>query len=161
MGKAITGRGVGAPDFVQELRPTIYEVVSDKDIHFTGEIAKNGVERENIPGLRTNRVRISKISIQSDQRLFYEVLIYGSSDFEEANLEDDYFVASVELNLPIYAAQQVTDQWKLDIEGINIDYVDLNRTKQIHVVLKNLSPTSKNQGTSGEVKLSFLCEARA
>jgi len=161
MGKAITAKGIGVPDFIRELRTVIYSVASDKDSHFTDELAKNAVERENISGLRSNRVRISKVSIQADQRLLFEVLLYGSDDFEEADLDEDKFIASVELNLPTYGFQQTTGQWKLDIPNLNIDYVDLDGTKKIHVVLRNLSPTTKNAGATGEVKLEFLCESRA
>ena len=161
MGKALTARGIGAPDFVKELRTVIYTISSDKDMHFTGELIKNAVERESIIGLRSNRIRISKISIQADQRLLFEVLLYGSDDFEESDLDNDYFIGAVELNLPIYGFQQTESQWRLDIENLNIDYVDLDGTKEIHVVLRNLSPTTKNAGTTGEVKLEFLCESRA
>ena len=161
MGKALTAKGIGAPDFVKELRTVIYTITSDKDLHFTGELIKNAVERESLEGLRNNRIRISKVSIQSDQRLFYEVLLYGSDDFEESDLDNDYFIGSVELNLPIYGFQQTTTQWRLDIENLNLDYVDLDGTEEIHVVLRNLSPTTKIAGATGEVKLEFLCESRA
>ena len=161
MSKPITAKGIGAPDFVKELRAVIYTVSSDKDSHFTDSLAQNGVERENIEGLRSNRVRITRISIQADQQLFFEVLLYGTKDFEETDLDNDYFIASVELNLPIYGIQQTTSQWRLDIPDLNIDYVDSDKTKRLHVVLRNLSPTDKNAGATGEVKLDFLCEARA
>jgi len=161
MGKTLIAKGIGTPDFTKELRTVIYSVPSDKDIHFTSQLVKNAVERENIPGLRTNRVRISKVSIQADQRLLFEVLLYGSDKFEEADLDDDRFIASVELNLPTYGFQQTTSQWKLEIPNLNIDCVDLDRTKELHVVLRNLSPTAKNAGATGEVKVEFLCESRA
>jgi len=161
MGKSLVAKGIGAPDFVKELRTVIYTIASDKDTHFTEELIKNAVERENIPDLRTNRIRIPKISIQADQRLFFEVLLYGSDDFEESDLDNDYFVAAVELNLPVYGFQQTTGQWRLDIENLNIDYVDVDKTKEIHAVLRNLSPTTKNAGATGEVKVDFLCESRA
>jgi len=161
MGKTLTARGIGAPDFIKELRSVIYSVVSDKDVNFTEQLIKNAVERENITGLRSNRVRISKISIQADQQLLFEVLLYGTDAFEESDLDDDRFIASVELNLPTYGFQQTTSQWRLDIENLNIDYIDVDSTKEIHAVLRNLSPTTKNAGATGEVKLEFLCEARA
>ena len=161
MGKVLTAKGIGAPDFIKELRTVIYTVSSDKDIHFTGELTKNAVERENITGLRSNRIRISKISIQADQQLLFELLLYGTDKFEEADLDEDRFIASVEFNLPMYGFQQTTGQWRLDIENLNIDYLDVDETKEIHAVLRNLSPTSKNAGATGEVKLDFLCESRA
>ena len=161
MAEILVARGVGAPDFVKELRTVIYTVASTSTLHFTSELIKNAVERENISGLRSDRVRISKISIQAAQQLLYEVLLYSTDDFEEADLGDDRFIASVELNLPTYGFQQTEDQWRLDIEGLNIDYIDVDKTKEIHAVIRNLSPTAKIKGLTGEVKLDFLCEARA
>ena len=161
MGKVITARGIGAPDFVKELRTVIYGVPSNKDVHFTEALVKNAVERENLTGLRSDRVRISKISIQAAQQLLFEVLLYSTDDFEESDLDTDKFIASVELNLPTYGFQQTESQWRLDIEGLNIDYIDVDKTKEIHAVLRNLSPTAKSVGAAGAVKLEFLCEARA
>lgn len=161
MGKEITARGIGAPDFIKELRTVVYTISTDKDAHFTSELAKDAIERENLTGLRNNRIRITKISIQSDQRLLYEVLLYGTDLFDESDLDEDRFIASVEMNLPTYGFQQTTSQWRLEITNLNIDYIDVDSTKEIHVVLRNLSPTTKNAGASGEVKLEFLCESRA
>ena len=161
MGKVLIPRGIGAPDFIKELRTVIYPITSDKDLHFTEELVKNAVERESLEGLRSNRIRISKISIQADQQLLFEVLLYGTDLFEESDLDTDRFIASVELNLPTYGFQQTTGQWRLDIEDLNIDYVDVDGTKEIHAVLRNLSPTTKIAGATGEVKLEFLCESRA
>ena len=161
MGKALTARGIGAPDFVKELRTVIYQVITDKDTHFTEALTKNSIERENVTGLRSNRTRITKMSIQADQRLWFEILLYGTDAFEESDLDSDKFIASVEFNLPVYGFQQTTNQWRMDIENLDIDYVDEDGTKEIHTVLKNLSPTSKIAGATGEVKVEFTCETRA
>ena len=161
MGRVIEAKGIGAPDFVKELRPTIYTITTDKDTHFTEAIAKNGVERENLVGLRTDRICIKRVTIQADQQLFFEVLFYGTDLFEEADLDDDRFVGSVELNLPIYGFTQTEAQYRLDIDNLNIDYEDKDKTKELHVVLKNLSPTDKNLGATGKVKIEFLVESRA
>ena len=87
--------------------------------------------------------------------------MYATDLFEESTLGDDKFIGSVELDLPNYGFQQTETQWRLDIEGLDIDYVDLDGTKEIHVVLKNLSPTTKLSSASGEVKIDLLCESRA
>lgn len=160
MAKTITGRDIGAPDFVRELRTIIYPVRSDKDEHFTGAIAQDGIERENLPNLRSDRVRISKVSIQAIQALHYQVLLYSTDAFDESDLDNDKFVASIDLDLATYGFQQTTSQYRMDIER-SIDYLDEDETKELHVVLKNLDPTSKIAGTNGQVVLEFTCEARA
>ena len=161
MTKTLTAKGIGAPDFTKELRTVIYTISSDKDLHFTDTIAQNGVEKENITGLRSDRIRISRITIQSDQRLLFQVLFYGKDTFEQADMDDDSFIDAVELNLPQYGIQQTTNQWRLDVKDLDVNYVDQDGTKELHVVLKNLSPTDKNGGATGEVKIDFLCESRA
>jgi len=161
MGKALTARGIGAPDFVKDLREVIYSVASDKDTNFTELIAKNGVERENLVGLLSNRIKISKVAIQADQQLFFQVLLYATDLFEEADMDVDKFVASLELNLPVYGFQQTTSQWRMELDNLDINYEDLDLTKELHVVLVNLDPTSKVAGASGEVKVEFLCVSQA
>lgn len=162
MAEALTGqgKGIGAPDFVRELRRVIYPVRSDKDNHFTEAIVQNGVERENLENLRSSRVRITKITIQSDQQLKYQVLLYSTDSFDESNLDNDKFVASREFDLTRYGIQQTTTQYKMHLE-CDIDYVDEDESDELHVVLKNLSPTAKIAGEDGEVVIEFTCEARA
>lgn len=161
MGKAITAKGIGTPDFVSDLRTIMYTVSSLKDSQFTDELAKNAVERENITGLRSNRIRISKITIQCTQQLHLQLIFYGTDAFEESELASDRYIADVELDMPYYGFQQTVSQWRMDLTDVNIDYEDLDGTKELHVVLKNLSPTTKSAYPTTEVKVDFLCEARA
>jgi len=161
MGKSLTAKGIGAPDFTKELRTIMYTVASNKDSHFTEALAKDAVERENITGLRSNRIRISKITFQADQQLHFALILYGTDDFEETDLDEDRFISYTEFNLPKYGFTQTTGQYRMDIEALNIDYEDLDGTREIHAVLKNLDPTAKVAGSSGEVKIEFLCESRA
>ena len=51
--------------------------------------------------------------------------------------------------------------YHLNVKGINLPYEDLDGTKEIHVVLKNLSPTGKLGGDSGEVKVNIDYEPAA
>jgi len=161
MAKSITGKGYGAPDFVKELRPAIYTVSTDKDTQFTDELAKNSIERENISGLRENRVCVVKASVQSDQLLRYGLFLYATSDFEESDIDLDKFVSYIEFNLPLYGIQQTGGQYRMDVNGLEIDYIDESEAKQLHLVLKNLSPTTKNQGSTGEVKFDLIIESKA
>ena len=161
MSKVITARGIGAPDFVNALRAVVYSLASTSGSHFTDALPKSSLERENLTGLRDSRVRITKISIQSVQQLLWEVLLYGTDNFEEAVMSDDKFIASVEMNMPLYAIQQTESQWRLEIRGLDIDYIDEDNTKELHVILRNLSPTAKIAGVLGEIKVEFTCEARS
>ena len=54
------------------------------------------------------------------------------------------------------------DCWyHLNIKNINLPYEDLDRTKELHVILKNLSPTAKLSGEYGKVKVKIDYEPAA
>lgn len=156
----LTPRGVGSPDFVTDLRQLIYTVSSNKDTHFTEYLAKNSVERENLTGLRSNRIRISHITIQSTQQLLFQLILYGTDAFDESDLADDRYVADVELDMPHYSLQQTTSQYRMDLD-VDINYEDIDETNELHIVLKNLSPTAKSIYPTTEIKIDFHCESRA
>lgn len=160
MPKALTAKGIGAPDFVKELRSSVYTVSSDKDQHFTEALVKNAVERESITGLRSDRVKITRVTIQSTQQLHFQLLFYRTDQFDEADIGDDQYVERIDLNLANYGIQQTTSQWRLDV-STGIEYEDSDKTKELHVVLKNVYPTTKIAGASGELKVDFQCESMA
>ena len=47
---------------------------------------------------------------------------------------------------------------RLDVKNLNLQYGDLDKTKELHVVLRNLSPTSKSSGTDGVVTIEIKYE---
>jgi len=51
--------------------------------------------------------------------------------------------------------------YHLNVKDINLPYEDLDKTKELHVVLKNLSPTAKTQGVDGAVKVKIDYEPAA
>lgn len=102
MAREITGKSAGVPDFVHPGRWRIGEIRSEKGEHFTEAIAQNGVERENLTGLPTDRVIITGVKINSEQSLHYRVLFYATDDFDETDLDNDKLLGSVELDLTRY-----------------------------------------------------------
>lgn len=156
MTKTLTAKGIGAPDFIQESREVIYTIDTNILTEFTDALAKNAVERENIAGLQSNRVLISHISVQSVQQLNLQVILYATDAFEESDIALDRFTGTVLFNLPYYGFQQTESQWRME-QDVAIDYEDLDETKELHIVLKNLSPTAKIAGASGYMKLTFHC----
>jgi len=51
--------------------------------------------------------------------------------------------------------------YHLNVKGIDLPYEDLDGTKELHIVLKNLSPTTKGAGADGEVKIKVDYEPAA
>jgi len=51
--------------------------------------------------------------------------------------------------------------YRLNIKNINLPYEDKDKTKELHMLLKNLSPTSKEAGADGEVVIEVKYEPAA
>lgn len=137
-------------------------VRTDKDTHFTGAIAQNAKEDENLTGLLADKIRITGITIQSDQRLNYKLLLWYKDSFEDADLDLDMFCGEAELDLISYGIQVGgANQWYLDVRNLHIDYEDQDATKELHVSLFNNCPTAKNAGATGEVVVVITYEVRA
>jgi len=51
--------------------------------------------------------------------------------------------------------------YHLNVKNINLPYEDKDRTKELHVVLKNLSPTTKNKYPDGQITVKVDYEPAA
>jgi len=51
--------------------------------------------------------------------------------------------------------------YHLNVKGVNLPYEDLDKTKELHIILKNLSPTTKSKGADGAVKVKIDYEPAA
>lgn len=135
-----------------------YLLESDKDEHFTEEIAQGCVEKENLAGLNFNKITITRITIQSKQLRNFEVYLFGKDAFEEAALEDDSFQTRLFLNLTSRARQiGGAGQWYYSsTESVDLDYEDEDGTKELHVAFgPRYDAGTKPAGAAGAVKLTF------
>jgi len=55
----------------------------------------------------------------------------------------------------------ILSSYYLNVKGINLPYEDKDNSKELHVLLKNLSPTSKVAGAAGEVVIEVTYEPAA
>jgi len=104
MSKILTSRGEGSPDYIIIKRPKLSVVRSDKSLNFTGALAKNESEEENLTGLVSNKIRITQVSIHSDQELHFQLQFFSKDTFTDPDLDVDTFVGAVELDLSKYGA---------------------------------------------------------
>lgn len=138
-----------------------YTLRSDKDDHFTGAIAQNAVEEENLTGLIANKVKVTGIIILADQQLDYRVALFSTDGFANTDLDLDTLINEVELDLLSYGWRIAgTGKYCMVVTGLDIDYIDDDASKELHVALQNLSSTSKTAGSDGEVVLRFIYEER-
>lgn len=142
-------------------KQAFYTIISDKDDHFSEEIAQNAKEDESLVGLLSNKIRIVGLAIQSDQQLHYRAIFWRKDTFDDTDLDKDAFVSEQELDLTAIGFQiDGADQWYAALTSLNIDYEDEDETSELHVSLQNLSAASKNAGATGEVTLLVAYELR-
>jgi len=139
----------------------IYNSVST--IHFTGAIAFNAQETENITGLLGNKYFIRGVNIQSIQPLDFNLIFYSSDVFDTPGvLDTDTFLDSVELDMTAAPTYRINNanQYKLNVSDLNIVYEDTDATTELHVGLQNFSAIAKIAGALGAVQLDFKMSPR-
>ena len=137
-------------------------IVSDKDDHFSGNIAVNAMEFESLllpsdwRSLQINECVIESVSIQSIQLRDFQVFLFAKSTAEDTTDMDldefvDYF------NFQGESAEQLGggDQFYYPSPDnhVSVPYRDDDLTGKIHVGLVNKSGQAKSSGASGYVKV--------
>lgn len=158
------GREASAEAFTAEVSVTMlqkfYTLSSDKDSHFTEAIVQGAKEDEDLTGLLSNKIRLTNVSIISDQALDFYLLFYNTDGFDDTDLDLDTFCGMVQLDLATYGKQLGAAQYYHSVEGLDLNYQDEDGTNELHVALYNASVTGKNAGATGEVAVQFKYELR-
>ena len=102
MPKELTARGIAGPDFSLLARSLTRTVVSGKNTQFTSALSKNAIEQENLTGLVSNKVKITRITIKSSSPLFFRLHLFSKDTFTDSDLDVDSYVGSVDLDLSTY-----------------------------------------------------------
>lgn len=141
----------------------IYTVATDKDAHFTGSIAQNASEEENIAlptylaGVNGNARGIIKgFTIISDQNLDWQLVFFGTDGFADTDIDLDTCLASYKFTASTDALQiGGSGSYYYFKDGLELPYEDADKTGELHVALVNCSATSKNAGATGEIVVKF------
>ncbi len=138
-------------------------IASDKDTHFTGAIAQNATEEENIAFptewslIQCHKCEISNVSLESDQPLTWEVLFFATDAHGDTDLDLDRAVTSLTFSSAdakrIGGANQY--RYNLDPATFPFTYIDEDRSSEFHISLINRDATAKNSGATGEVVLTI------
>lgn len=143
----------------------IYQFRTDKDVNFTGGIAQNARADENIllpPGLQptggTAYNIIRAVGIISDQNLDWDLYVFNSTAFSNADLDLDTFNSVV--SFAVAAGKQIAGagSFYYYTQGLNIPVYDANATGKIHLSLVNRNVTAKNAGATGEIVIILWME---
>ena len=138
-------------------------IKSDKDTHFTGSLAQNAVEIEvlDLPTdwvtLGISDIIIESISIQSDQNLEWDVMLFSTDGTTNADLDLDTFTDF--FNFATTSGKQIgaTGQfyYSSPSNNLQIPYKNSDNESKLHVALVNRSATAKNAGATGEFTVEF------
>jgi len=133
---------------------------SDKDVDWIGAMAQNAGANANLAGLPGNDGIIESIAILSDQQLAWEVQLYSSDAFDNADLDLDTYLGSVRFAEGDGFQVAGAGAFRYDIHHLGIPYMDVDGTREIHAKLVNRSATGKNAGAAGEIVVKFSFRAQ-
>ena len=139
----------------------IHKIRSDKDTHFAGAIAQNASEEENlalpkgITGFGDHcKARLKTITLQSDENLNWEIMLFSSDTFANTDLDLDTFIGY--WNFGTGAVRIAgAGQFYYYIAGLDVPYQDDDASGELHVALVNRSAATKTAGAAGEVVIEF------
>lgn len=147
---------------------------SDKDTHFTGALAQNAGEEENIvlalytamaatrlgaiEPAKSARLTIREITVISDENLAWEVQFYKSDDFANSDLDLDDFLFSHAFSASDGAQVGGTGAFYYNQTKLEGAYYDADGTGEIHIKLVNRSAASKSADAAGEVVVEVRAE---
>lgn len=145
-------------------------VQSDKDLHFTGAIAQDAEERENIvlpqalgsANFRRARSRLKALRILSDQNLAWEIDLYGKDTFgDPADLDSNSWIGRWGFQAADGLRIAGAGPYLYYIDGLDVPYEDQDATGELHVSLVNRSATAKSAGAAGEIVVAFVFDSLA
>lgn len=136
---------------------------SDKDSHFTGTLTQNAIENESIAmpsnwqTTVVNKCCIKQITLESDQQLDFDLVLYSKSAYTNADLDLDNLIDMISFSASGATQIAGTGQYYYSYPLTRgIEYSDLSHTSRIHCGLINRSAVAKNAGATGEVKVRFM-----
>ena len=141
---------------------------SDKDTHFTGGLAQNASEDENIaiPGyssavLGSGAVRffVREIRIISDQNLIWEVQLFAKDTFGTSDADTDSFLGAHQFAVADGVQNDGAGFFYYSAVGLDLFYHDADDTGEFHITLVNRSAGAKNAGATGEIVVELGLEA--
>ncbi len=138
-------------------------ISSDKDIHFTTELATNAIEEEDISfpsdwvtaGIQT--VEIRNITAQSDQNLQWDIQFYATDAHSNTDLDLDKFVTNLNFVTGDGIQNAGAAQFRYDKNPAPEPflYTDEDNSGEFHITLANRDGTTKNSGATGEFVLKI------
>lgn len=154
LGELIVAPAVGVADEPEWL-------VTDKDVEFTGAIAVNAKEDENLAGLAANKIVITDVLIEGLENLAFRLMFWSTDGFDNADEDLDTFLGFVDLDIPNNGFQiGAANQYYLNVTDLNLHYEDEDATNELHISLNCVTAAGKTAGAPGEVKVKIGYKVR-
>jgi len=143
-----------------------YFTDTDKDTHFTGAIAQDAVEEENVgfpadwATCKIQKCSVTNVSILSDQQLDWELQFYSTDAHSNTDADVDTFITALDFIGTDAKQNAGAGLWRYDLDPATFpfEYVDADNTSEFHITLINRSAVAKNAGATGEVKVRITAE---
>ena len=136
-------------------------LVTDKDVEFTGPIAVNAKEDENLAGLAANKIVITDVLFEGLENLHFRLLFWSRDSFDNADVDIDTLLGFVDLDIPNNGFQiGAANQYYLNVTDVNLHYEDEDATNELHISLNCVTAAGKTAGVPGEVKVKIGYKVR-
>jgi len=142
-------------------RNPAYAIRSDKDTHFSGALAQNAKEDENI-SIPFSRGWITGIRVTSDENLAWEIQVFRTDGFDDANYDLDSFGGGYAFAAADGKQVAGAGPYYYAVDGLGMYYVDKDvnaiAAGELHIRLVNRSAAAKTAGSNGEavVEVDFV-----
>lgn len=138
---------------------------SDVDTDFTAAITANDGADANLAGLTANVGFVTGIEILSQQNLAWDVFLFGSDTFGDADYDLDTYLShtSFDATDAVTIANDQPTMYRYSLTNLKIPYTDLDESNELHVKLVPRGGNKLASGAGGDVvvKLTFQGAAQA
>lgn len=142
----------------------LYPVRTSSAVEFTGAIAQNAQETENIVlgsalqgtnGIAANILQA--IEIVATENLAYTLDFYGTDAFNSATPNLNRFLGTWAFAASDGLQVAGTGLYRYYIDGLGIPLWDYDNSGELHVALVNRSVAGKSAGAGGAMTVTFWC----
>ena len=143
----------------------VLEIATDSTLHFTGALAQNAGEGEDI-ALKMEiaagkhcRCRVKAIVVQSLENLAWETWLWGK---DTKGVTGNVDTSSLRARWTFVATdgKRITgdDNYYYYVDGNDQPYFDVDMTGELHITLVNRSAAAKTAGAVGAVSVRLFVE---
>lgn len=140
----------------------IYTLCSDPAEHFTEETESTFAERENLAGLVSNKIKITRIVLIAKVCQNFNLFLFGKDPFEEEDLDKDSYQVRMWQDLTGYSRQIGGAGWVYyDSTGgyggsVELDYEDEDGTKELHLALRSEGKKSAHPDQIVKICVTYI-----